>query len=50
MLEMGASRPWPEALEVFTGSSEMTGSAVVEYFAPLVDWLEEQNENRDCAR
>jgi peptidyl-dipeptidase A len=50
MMEMGASRPWPEALEVFTGSSEMTGSSVVEYFAPLVDWLEAQNEGRDCTR
>lgn len=48
MLEMGASRPWPEALEAFTGSPEMNGSAVVEYFAPLVAWLEEQNEGRNC--
>ena len=48
MLEMGASQPWPEALEAFTGTSEMNGSAVVEYFAPLVEWLEEQNEGRNC--
>lgn len=48
MLEMGASKPWPEALEAFTGSPEMDGSAVVEYFAPLMAWLKEQNADRQC--
>ncbi len=43
MLEMGASRPWPDALEAFTGSREMSGEAMLEYFAPLMAWLEEQN-------
>ena len=48
MLEMGQSRPWPEALEAFTGTPEMDGSAVVEYFAPLMAWLEDQNADRQC--
>ncbi len=48
MLEMGASKPWPEALEAFTGTAEMDGSAVVEYFAPLMDYLKEQNADRQC--
>lgn len=48
MLEMGAEKPWPEALEAFTGTREMDGSAVVEYFAPLMAWLEEQNADRTC--
>ena len=48
MLELGASRPWPEALEAFTGSPEMDGAAVVEYFAPLMDYLKEQNADRTC--
>lgn len=48
MMEMGASRPWPEALEAFTGSRQMDGSAVVEYFAPLMAWLKEQNADRQC--
>jgi peptidyl-dipeptidase A len=48
MLEMGASKPWPEALEAFTGTREMDGSAVVEYFAPLMDYLKEQNKDRQC--
>jgi len=48
MLEMGASRPWPEALEAFTGSRRMDGSAMVEYFRPLMAWLQEQNKDRQC--
>ena len=48
MLEMGQSRPWPEALEAFTGGPDMDGGAVVEYFAPLMEWLEEQNADRTC--
>ncbi len=48
MQEMGASKPWPDALEVFTGTREMDGSAVVAYFAPLKEWLDEQNKDRTC--
>ncbi|HEY0961159.1 MAG TPA: M2 family metallopeptidase [Pseudomonadales bacterium] len=43
MLALGASQPWPEALEAFTGSREMSGTAMAEYFAPLKAWLDEQN-------
>jgi peptidyl-dipeptidase A len=48
MLEMGRSRPWPEALEAFAGSPDMSGKAVVAYFAPLQTWLEEQNKGQQC--
>jgi len=48
MLEMGASKPWPDALEAFTGTREMDGSAILEYFAPLQTYLEEQNKDRTC--
>jgi peptidyl-dipeptidase A len=48
MLEMGASRPWPEALEVITGQREMDATAILDYFAPLQAWLDEQNEGRSC--
>ena len=48
MLEMGASKPWPEALEVFAGVREMDGNAILEYFAPLSEWLDEQNKGRTC--
>ncbi|WP_157216907.1 M2 family metallopeptidase [Flavisphingomonas formosensis] len=48
MLAMGQSKPWPEALEAFTGSREMDASAMLAYFAPLTAWLEEQNKGRTC--
>ncbi len=43
MLEMGASRPWPEALEALTGEKQMDATAIMDYFAPLKKWLDEQN-------
>jgi peptidyl-dipeptidase A len=42
MLSMGASRPWPEALEVLAGTTQMDASAIEDYFAPLKSWLDEQ--------
>ncbi len=48
MLEMGRSRPWPEALAVLTGQEEMDATAILDYFAPLQSWLDEQNEGRTC--
>ncbi|MDY7099092.1 MAG: M2 family metallopeptidase [Pseudomonadota bacterium] len=47
MLAMGASKPWPDALEAFTRERQMSGKAMVEYFAPLMDWLEEQNKGQE---
>ncbi|WP_260599448.1 M2 family metallopeptidase [Sphingomonas endolithica] len=46
MLEMGQSKPWPDALEKFTGSREMSGKAMVAYFAPLKKWLDMQNKGK----
>ncbi|HEX7154289.1 MAG TPA: M2 family metallopeptidase [Thermoanaerobaculia bacterium] len=48
MLAMGASRPWPEALEAMTGQRQMDATAVVDYFRPLLDWLEVQNKGQQC--
>ena len=50
MLEMGQSKPWPEALAAVTGTKEMDAKAVLDYFAPLQAWLDEQNNsaNRQC--
>ena len=48
MMEMGASKPWPDALEAFTGTRDMDGSAILEYFAPVMTYLEEQNKERTC--
>jgi peptidyl-dipeptidase A len=43
MLAMGESRPWPDALEALTGQRQMDATALLEYFAPLKKWLDEQN-------
>ena len=48
MLEMGASRPWPEALEVMSGGRDMDATAILDYFEPLKRWLDEQNSARSC--
>ena len=42
MLSMGQSRPWPEALDALTGSRQMDATAILDYFAPLSKWLDEQ--------
>lgn len=43
MLAMGQSRPWPEALKALTGEDRMDATAILDYFAPLKQWLDEQN-------
>lgn len=43
MLEMGRSQPWPEALYALTGERQMDATAILDYFAPLKKWLDEQN-------
>ncbi|NJC40302.1 peptidyl-dipeptidase A [Brevundimonas alba] len=48
MLEMGQSRPWPEAMQAFTGERGNDASAITDYFAPLNVWLTEQNRGKDC--
>lgn len=48
MLEMGSSQPWPDAMEALTGQRELDASAIVDYFAPLKSWLDEQNKDRQC--
>jgi len=48
MLAMGMSRPWPDALEALTGQREMDATAVVDYFRPLLDWLDVQNKGKQC--
>lgn len=43
MLAMGQSKPWPEALKAMTGEDKMDATAIIDYFAPLKKWLDEQN-------
>ena len=46
MLEMGASRPWQDALEKIAGTRQMDATAIRDYFAPLQKWLDEQNRGK----
>lgn len=48
MLELGASKPWPDALQAFTGTREMDGTAMIAYFKPLMTWLQKQNKGKSC--
>jgi peptidyl-dipeptidase A len=44
MLAMGLSKPWPEALKAMTGEDKMDATAIIDYFAPLKVWLDEENK------
>jgi peptidyl-dipeptidase A len=46
MLAMGLSKPWPDALRALTGEDKMDATAIIDYFAPLKTWLDEQNANK----
>jgi peptidyl-dipeptidase A len=48
MLAMGQSRPWPQALEAFTGEKDIDATAIADYFAPLNAWLTDQNRGQQC--
>jgi len=46
MLEMGLSKPWQDALFTLTGQRQMDATAILDYFAPLQKWLDEQNKGK----
>jgi len=48
MLELGASKPWQEALFAMTGQRQMDATPLIEYFTPLRQWLQEQNKGQTC--
>ncbi|MCH8277627.1 MAG: M2 family metallopeptidase, partial [Proteobacteria bacterium] len=48
MMKMGLSNPWPQALKALTGEDRMDATAIIDYFAPLMGYLKEQNEGRTC--
>jgi peptidyl-dipeptidase A len=48
MLELGASKPWQEALFAMTGQRQMDAAPLIEYFGPLRQWLQEQNKGQRC--
>ncbi len=48
MMAMGASRPWPDAMEALTGQRRADATALLAYYAPLRAWLKKQNAGRTC--
>ena len=48
MMAMGSSQPWQKAMETLTGQPNLDAGAIVDYFAPLKVWLDEQNKDRQC--
>lgn len=45
MLKLGKSKPWPEALEKLTGKRTIEAAPIIEYFKPLMDWLDQQQKD-----
>ncbi len=48
VLEMGAEKPWQDAMQVIANSRDMDATAMLDYFAPLKEWLDAQNKDRQC--
>ncbi|HZH18391.1 MAG TPA: M2 family metallopeptidase [Archangium sp.] len=48
MLELGASKPWPDALQAMAGTRQMDATALLDYFSPLRTWLQTQNKGQKC--
>jgi len=46
MLEMGVSKPWQDAMFELTGQRNLDATAILDYFAPLKKWLDEQNRGK----
>ena len=44
MLELGKEKPWPEALEVLAGTRHLSSKAMLDYFRPLENWLDQHRE------
>ena len=47
-MAMGQSLPWQDAFENLTGSRQLSGKSILNYYAPLKEWLDEENKNRTC--
>jgi peptidyl-dipeptidase A len=46
MLQLGASKPWPDAMQILTGEHGSDAAPMIEYFKPLLDWLKQQNAGK----
>ncbi|XP_054620316.1 angiotensin-converting enzyme isoform X2 [Dunckerocampus dactyliophorus] len=50
VMKLGFSKPWPEAMRMITGQPDMSAKPLMEYFEPLIKWLEEENNKNDDIR
>jgi peptidyl-dipeptidase A len=48
MLSLGASKPWPDALDAVGAGRKADAGPLLEYFAPLKQWLDGQNKGQQC--
>ena len=48
MLALGQSKDWQTALEALTGTRDLSGKSMLNYYQPLKDWLDIQNADRNC--
>lgn len=42
VMKLGFSKPWPEAMAIITGQPHMSAEPLIEYFQPLIEWLEKE--------
>ncbi|XP_075053081.1 angiotensin-converting enzyme 2 [Mixophyes fleayi] len=47
MLELGNSSPWTQALESITGELKMNAQPLLDYFQPLYQWLQKNNQDNN---
>lgn len=50
VMKLGFSKPWPEALTMITGQPKMSAQPLMEYFQPLIEWLEKENNKNQEVR
>ncbi|XP_054454528.1 angiotensin-converting enzyme [Anoplopoma fimbria] len=50
VMKLGFSKPWPEAMTMITGQPKMSVQPLMEYFKPLIQWLEEENNKNNDVR
>jgi peptidyl-dipeptidase A len=48
MFKIGNSQPWLKSVAAVTGREKIDGTALVEYFTPLKNYLDQQNKGMSC--
>ncbi|KAM9837051.1 angiotensin-converting enzyme [Aulostomus maculatus] len=50
VMKLGFSKPWPEAMTMITGQPKMSAKPLMQYFQPLIEWLEKENSKNNDVR